>query len=310
MQKEMRLDSQDGVVVTGVLPSGPSGSAKPALQEEDVILKVGSDPVKDITDLRAVTKKLTEGRTEPNPVLVQYLRGEKRFATVVKVGKEEPPKPGAEISKAWLPIDSQVLTRELAEGLGVPKQTGVRITRIHEGSSAAKAGLRVGDLVAKLDGEDIPAEQEGDEDVLPALVRQYDIGTKVKLGIIREGKPMNVEVVLETSPKPARDYQRYEDDNFEFSARDIAFSDRADGEVEKNLTGAYVESVSDGSWASLGGLSAGDVITEIDGVRILGLDGLKRGLASIAKKKPKAVVFRVRRGIHTLFIEVEPTWGD
>jgi len=121
---------------------------------------------------------------------------------------------------------------------------------------------------------------------------------------------MSVEVVLETSPKPARDYQRYEDDNFEFSARDIAFADRAEGEVEKNLTGAYVESVSEGSWAALGGLGSGDVISEIDGVRIAGLDGLKRALADIAKKKPKAVVFRVRRGIHTLFIEVEPTWGD
>ena len=309
-QKEMRLDSQDGVIVTGVLPSGPSGSAKPALQENDVIIKVGDEPVKDITALRTITKKLTEGRKEPKPVLVEFIRGQKRLATVVKVGKVEPAKPGAEISKAWLPIDSQVLTRELAEGLGVPKQTGVRVTRVHEKSSAAKAGIKVGDLIVKLDGEDIPAEQEGDEDVLAAMIRQYDVGAKVKLGIIRQGKPMSIEVVLETSPKPAQDYQTYQDDNFEFVARDIAFSDRADGNVDKNVTGAYVDSVSEGSWASLGGLRSGDVITAIDGVRISGLDALKRSMAEIAKNKPKAVVFQVRRGIHTLFIEVEPVWGD
>jgi len=80
--------------------------------------------------------------------------------------------------------------------------------------------------------------------------------------------------------------------------------------VDKNVTGAYVESVSEGSWASLGGLRSGDVITAIDGVRISGLDALKRSMAEIAKNKPKAVVFQVRRGIHTLFIEVEPVWGD
>jgi serine protease Do len=308
MQKDMELDSRDGVIVTGVRPSGPSGAAKPALQEDDVIVKVGDEPVKDTAGLRAVTARLTEGKTEQVPVLVQFLRRQRRLATVVKVGKEEAAKPGAEISKAWLPIDTQVLTRELSEGLGVPKKTGVRVTRVYPGSSAAKAGLQVGDLIVKLDGEDIPAEQEGDEEVLPSLIRQYDIGAEVKLGVLRDDKPVSVEVELQTSPKPARDYPKYTDDDFEFSARDIAFSDRAEGAVDKDEKGVYVESVSEGSWAALGGLAAGDAITEIDGTAVASLDALKQAMAEIAKTKPKAVVFKVRRGIHTLFVELEPTW--
>ncbi|MDH7603082.1 MAG: PDZ domain-containing protein [Armatimonadota bacterium] len=310
MQKEMRLDSQDGVLVQSVLPSGPAGTAKPPLQEEDVIIKVGDEVIKDLTGLREVTKRLTEGKSEPTPVLVEFLRNRKRLATVVKVGKQEPPQPGAEISKAWLAIDTQVINRELAQQLGMPKITGVRVTRVHEGSQAEKAGLKVGDLIVKLDGEDIPAEHESDEDVFPALIRQYDIGTKVKLGVIRDGKEITVEVTLEESPKPAEDYEKYKDDHFEFTARDIAFSDRAEGNVGKDVVGAYVESVSEGSWAALGGLRAGDVITEIDGTRILGLDGLKQVMAKIEKNKPKAVVFQVRRGIHTVFVEVQPVWSE
>ncbi len=310
MQKEMRLDSQDGVLVQSVLPSGPAGTAKPPLQEEDVIIKVGDEPIRDITSLREVTKKLTEGKDEPTPVLVEFLRNQKRLATVVKVGKQEPPQPGAEISKAWIAVDTQVLTRDLARELGVSKLTGVRITRVHEGTEAEKAGLKVGDLIVKLDGEDIPAEHESDEDVFPEMIRQYDIGTKVKLGVIRDGKELTVEVALEESPKPAEDYEKYKDDHFEFVARDIAFSDRAEGGVGKDVMGAYVESVSEGSWASLGGLREGDVITAIDGTPILGLDGLKQALAKIEKDKPKTVVFQVRRGIHALFVEIQPVWFE
>lgn len=310
IQQEKQLESQDGVLVMSVRPSGPAGTAKPELQEDDVILKVAGEPVKDITALREITKKLTEGKDEPTPVLVEFLRNKKRLITVVKIGKQELPHPGAEISKAWIAVDTQVLTRELAKQLGVENTTGVRVTRVYEESEAAKAGLQVGDLIVKLDGEDIPAEQESDVDVFPELIRQYDVGAKVKLGIIRDGKPVDVEVVLEESPKPAEDYEKYRNDNFEIVARDIAFSDRADGRVDKDVKGAYIESVSEGSWASLGGLKAGDVVTEIDGTPILGLGDLKQVLTNIEKNKPKSVVFKVRRGIHTVFVEIQPTWTD
>ena len=309
-QKEMQRDSQDGVIVTGVLPSGPAGAAKPPLREDDVIVKVGDEVVKDLNGLRAITKKLTEGRDEPVPTVVLFDRKRKHFATVVKIGKKEQSRPGAEISKAWLPVDVQVLTRELAEGLGVPRRPGVRVTQVYPASSAAKAGLKVGDLILKLDGEEIPAEQEGDEEVLPTMVRQYDIGAKVKLGIVRDGKPMDIEVELETSPKPARDYPKYEDEAFEFTARDIAFSDRAEGFIATGQTGVYVESVADGGWAALGLLRPGDTITHVDSVTVNTLEQLKQAMKDISTRKPKSVVFRVRRGIHTAFLEIEPSWPE
>ncbi len=130
MQKEQGLDSQDGVAVTGVLPSGPAGSAKPSLTEGDIITRVADEPIKDLTALRAVTKELTDGRTDKVPVLVNFIRGKKHFATVVKIGSNDTTSPGSEISKAWLPADTQVLTRDLAEALGVPGKTGVRVTRV------------------------------------------------------------------------------------------------------------------------------------------------------------------------------------
>ena len=310
MQKEMELDSQDGVKVTGVLPSGPAGSAKPALAEGDIIKRVGDAPVKDLTELRAITKKLTEGRDDRVPVLVSFDQEKKRFVTVVKIGKSDVTNPGAEISKAWLPVDTQVLTRDLAEALGVTGKTGVRITRVYPNSSAAKAGLKMGDLILKLDGEDIPAEQVEDEEVLPSMIRQYDVGATAKLKIVRDGKPMDVSVKLETSPKLSRDYPRYDDENFEFTARDIAFADKANGAVSDKQAGAFVESVSEGSWAALADLAGGDVIAAVDSKPISGLADLKAAMAAIAKNKPKTVVFKVQSGVHTRFLEIQPSWPD
>lgn len=310
VQDRMRLATRDGVVVTGVLPSGPSASAKPSLQEDDVITRVGGDPVKNVADLKAVTRKLTEKATSPVPVIVDFARGERRYASVVKVGRAEPSSPGSEISKAWLPIESQVITSELAEALGVPGKTGVRVTRVHAGSSADKAGLKVGDLIVKLDGEVIPAEQVEDVEVLPSMIRQYDVGAEATLGVIRDGKPIDVNVKLEASPKPSRDFPVYEDTNFEFTVRDIAFRDKSEGAVTKDAAGAYVESVSEGSWTALADLRVGDVITSVDGKKITGLSDLKAALADVAKKKPKSVIFKALRGTHTVFLEVQPDWSE
>lgn len=310
MQKEMELDSQDGVAVTSVLPSGPAGAAKPPLAEGDIIKAVGKEPVKDVAGLRALTKKLTDGHNDQVLVLVSFDQDKKHLATVVKIGKHDETNPGAEISKAWLPVDTQVLTRDLAEALGVAGKTGVRITRVYPNGSAAKAGLKVGDLILKLDGEDIPAEQVEDEEVLPTMIRQYDVGATAKLRIVRDGKPLDIAVKLETSPKLARDYPRYDDDNFEFTARDIAFADKANGTVSDKQSGVFVESVSEGSWAALADLVAGNVITSVDGKPIASLADLKTAMAAIAKSRPKTVVFKVQSGVHTRFLEIEPSWPD
>lgn len=308
MQKEMQLPSQDGVMVTGVLPSGPAGSAKPSLREEDVILSVGGTRVKDVASILAISKKITQGHTEPVQTIVNYRRGEKDLATVVKIGRKESSRAGSEITKAWLPVDIQVLTNDLAQALGVPGKTGVRITQVYP--TTKKVDLKVGDLILKLDGEVIPADQMGDEEVLPSQIRQYDIGSEVVLGVIRDGKPMDVKITLDASPKPARDYPKYEDENFEFTARDITFSDRAEGSVGKDANGVYVESIAEGSWCALANIRSGDVIAQIDGAAVGSLDELKQTMSRIAQKKPKHVVFKLRRGIHTLFVEVEPDWPN
>jgi len=307
--KEMSRPNCDGVLISSVRPGGPADQAKPQLQSEDIIVEVAGKPIRNTLDLVAVTQDILKGKDEPVPTLVAFDRDQERYLAVVKVGVQKMEDPGLEVRKAWLPVSSQVITRDLAEALGVGNVTGIRVTRVYPGSEAEKAGLRVGDLIVRLDGQEIPASQPEDTEVLPAMIRQYKIGSKVELTIIRDNKEQKIAVVLPASPKLPREMKKYRDLNFEFTARDLTFADRTRQNWESTTAGAYIEAVSEGGWAALGRLAVGDLVQAIDGKPVRDLESLTAAMQEIAERKPKTVVFHVRRGIHQLFVELEPSWA-
>ncbi|HOF39008.1 MAG TPA: PDZ domain-containing protein [Candidatus Hydrogenedentes bacterium] len=306
--RELRRESQDGVIITSVRPGGPAGDAKPALEEKDVITAVAGLPVKEVEELKQITADQTEGKTEPAPVLVQFERREQQLVTVVEVGIQELKDPGLEVKKAWLPIETQVITRDIARNLGDETLTGFRITRIYTGSTAQKAGLLVGDLILAVDGMELEADAPEDYEELPVLIRQYKVGTSAELSIQRNGERKTISVELVASPKLDREMKKYRDSNFEFTVRDITFFDRAREQWEENKTGVLVEEIKSGSWAALGLLGVSDLITEVSGEKVADVDWFEQKMDAVAAEKPKTVVFKVMRGIYTLFLQFEPQW--
>ncbi|MCI0541392.1 MAG: PDZ domain-containing protein, partial [Verrucomicrobiales bacterium] len=75
-------------------------------------------------------------------------------------------------------------------------------------------------------------------------------------------------------------------------------------------TGVLVEEVKSGGWAELGQLYVGDLILEIDGQPMRNVDELRPAMEQIAAAKKRSVVFKVLRGIHTRFLELEPKWAQ
>ena len=115
-------------------------------------------------------------------------------------------------------------------------------------------------------------------------------------------------VELQRSPKLRREMKKYRNDDFEFTARDISFFDVAEEQWKSGQEGVLVEEVKSGSWAELGSLSGDDLIVEVDGQPVKGIDGLRKIFEKIATEKKPFVVIKVLRGIHTAFLELEPTW--
>lgn len=310
MAKEYKRDTQDGAMVTSVASGGPANDAKPPLREDDIIVRLQGKPVKSVEDLEAVTKMVLAGNKDRVPSLVEFDRGTERYLTVVRLGHDPLRDPGLEASKAWVAAGTQVLTEELAKTLNIPGKTGVRVTEVYANHSAAKAGLRVGDIIVALDGDIVEASQPQDVEVFPEMVRQKTIGDMVELTVLRDGKPLKIKLSLEASPKISREMKRYRSDDFEFTARNVTFSDKDRRPEAKPVFGVVIESVDEGGWAAVARLAVGDILTEVDGTPVKTVSDLETRMDAVKKAKSANVVFHVRRGIREMFVEVQPNWSD
>ena len=308
MKKELKLSSRDGVLVTSVRPGGPAGSAKPALLPRDMITSLNGSAVRTTTGLIALAKSVVGDSAEPVPALLNLERNNADLITVVKVGIKELEDPGLEVKKAWLPVATQVITRDLADQLGQPDLGGVRITQVYPGSTAEQADLRVGDLITALDGAPLQVYQQEDFEVLPALIRQYRVGSNAVLRIQRDGKDRDVSVVLERAPKLEREMKSFRDELFEFTARETTYFDRVREEWKPEDKGLLITEVESGGWAALGPLATDDLLLDVDGEPMVDVDALKSKMKQLEEDKPTSVVFSVMRGIHHVFVELQPDW--
>jgi serine protease Do len=303
--KELKRGT-DGARVRGVRAGGPGAEAKPELMEDDVIVAVNGKAIDSIEALAEAIDRLAVG-SEAQSLLVEFDRRRQRMLAVLDVGAPGLEDPGLEARKAWVPVSVQVLTRELAEKLRVPGRTGVRVTRVF-GGSAAKAGLGVGDIITAVDGEKLEVSQPFDSEVFATLIRQYKIGATVPLTVLRGSDERVVEVSLDASPRLPREMKKFEDPNFEFRVRDIAAADRYESALPEDQAGVLVDAVREGGWAALGRLAVGDLLLGIDGQSVANVETVQQKMARIAEARPEAVVFRVRRGIRTFFVELQTGW--
>lgn len=306
--REIKRDRTDGVLIWSVRPGGPAGDAKPALEPRDVLVEVNGQTITNLSALVEFTRQLTDGKTEPVPVIATFERKAARFLTVVKVGIQDLKDPGLEVTKAWLPVETQVISRDIAKQLGDPTLKGFYITRVFAGSTAEKAGLKPGDFITAVDDEKLAASGPEFEDELSSLIRQYDVGKTVELSILRGKLKQKISVELARSPRQRREMKKYRNNEFEFTVRDISFFDAAEQQLKEDQKGVQVEEIKSGSWAELGTLYVGDLILEVNGQAISKVDDLRRAMEQIASEKKSVVTIKVMRGIHTLFLELEPNW--
>lgn len=306
--KEMKRKNRDGVLVTSVRTGGAADEAKPAIRSRDVIVEVGGKPVKNLGEFFEVTAKIVEGQEDPVPVLTTFERKTERYVTVVEVGIKELLDPALEVKKAWLPVETQVVTNDIAGQLERPGMTGFRVTQVYPGTTAQTAGIKTGDYLLAVDGERLTANAPEHDEELAALIRQYRVGDSVDLKVLRDGEELTLPVELARNPKLEREMKEYRDNNFELTVRDLSFFNRAKEQLEDDRQGVMVSDVKSGGWAALGKLAVGDLILTVDGANITDVEAFEAEMKKIAKEKPDSVVLKVLRGIYTFYVELEPKW--
>jgi S1-C subfamily serine protease len=305
---ELQRSDTKGILVGTLRPGGPADKAVPSLRREDVILSVAGKPVESPDALAKATVEVVKGAKAPVPTIVAFERGAEKLLTVVEVGIRAPQEPPQEARRGWLPVSTQVLSPKLATALGYKGRKGARITQILPDGDAS--GLRVGDVVTKVDDALVEASEPQDTDVFDALLRAYKPGSKAVLAVLRDGKPIELTVTLKEAPRLENELRVYEDVALEFRARDVSYLDRVKRRWPKETTGALVSQVDPGGWASVGGLRTDDLVLAVDGKTVRDVKELEQTLRPMKERKPDEVVFFVRRGVQTLFVEMQPAWVE
>jgi S1-C subfamily serine protease len=308
MALERHRKTTAGALVDSIRGGGGAATAKLPLESEDVILQVGDQKVDNVAALKRITAKIVEGKSELEPVLVLFERDTKQLLTVVKIGKQQNKNRPAFASKPWSSVATQVVTSDLAESLGMAGQRGVRVTEVFKGQAADKAGVKVGDIIQAVNGRKVNASLQGDTEVFDTMIRYLPLGKTAKLKIIRAGKPLEIVMALEAAPATDDNVKRLVDADFEIGARELSYNDRLNLQIPEGLQGVLLQKVETGGWASLGGLRGNDFIMSVAGKPTPTVAELKAVLDQIRKDKPRRIVFFVRRGIHTLYCEIEPDY--
>ena len=71
-----------------------------------------------------------------------------------------------------------------------------------------------------------------------------------------------------------------------------------------------ITQVDSGGWAAVAGLRAGDLIKAVNHKVVDNVRDLQLKIEMAESKKNRNIVFFVKRGIHTLFVELEPNWKE
>lgn len=221
-----------------------------------------------------------------------------------------PPSKGTP-DRAWLGITLQGLTKELAEYWGLDVKGGIIVSDVVKGSPAATAGLKTGDIIYAVNGEPVTVDREENISIFQRKISEMGPGTAVKFSVIRhEGEtPEKVTLAgtLEKAPLSATDAEEFEDNNLEFTARDLVFSDFLQRGLEQNeISGVVVSKLERGGLASVAGLQLGDIIQRIGSTKISSVDDVRAVSEEIQTDNPREVIFFVWRNGSTLFVNVKP----
>ena len=303
---QSRMDSTKGAWVTGVVEGGAAASAQPPLEEGDVIVALNRQPVANVAGLQKLSEKLPLS-DEGTSVLVEVERSGERVLSAIRLNRAGISDASVEVKKAWLPVSVQALTPELAALLKVPGQArGVRVTRV----LAPKTGLGVGDILVSMDGAPIEVESAENVEVFWAMVREYNVGTQAKFGVVRAGKRLQIAVKLAAEPRAERELPILRDTNFGFSLREISYWDRARGAAGEGQKGVSIVEITPGGWAEVAGIHATDLLVAIDGQPTHSLKAAQAALENLVKKRPKTSIFFIAHSVDTQFHEVKTPWGN
>jgi C-terminal processing protease CtpA/Prc len=219
--KELKLPAERGVLLGKIVPESPAANA--GLKENDVVTEINGQRVEGTEQFRRMIREIPSGRT----VQITVWRDGHSQTVSVTVGKSEarhtqtmvspgtfafhmPDMPELNglmemapwaSSRSRLGIDAEDLEGDFGKYFGAPEGEGVLVRGVFEDMPAAKAGVKVGDVITSVDGDRIRSIGELREKLVEKKSEK-----SVKLGVIRNKAAMTLTIEI---PKPVQQQEHH-----------------------------------------------------------------------------------------------------
>ena len=211
------------------------------------------------------------------------------FAIPINMAKAvaEQLKATGKVVRGYLGVNYDALSPKLAKSLQLSSDKGVIVTHVEPGSPAAKAGLKVEDVIVRFDGKPVNADSD-----LPKLVAATPVGKSVTVLVYRKGKPAELTVVVGQQASKAGggagQSSQPANASIGINVRELT-PEMARQLGLKEAKGVVVIEVKPGSSAEEAGMVRGDLILEFNGQPV---DSLAQ-FAALAGKIAKGELVRL-----------------
>ncbi|WP_313482113.1 serine endoprotease DegQ [Atlantibacter hermannii] len=190
-----------------------------------------------------------------------------------------------EIKRGLLGIKGTEMSADLAKAFNLNVQRGAFVSEVLPNSGSAKAGIKSGDVITSLNGKTLNSFAE-----LRSRIATTAPGTTVRLGLLRDGKPLDVNVTLDKSTSSSA--------SAEMIIPALQGATLSDGQLKDGTKGVTIESVEKGSAAAQAGLHKDDVIIGVNRERVSTIAEIRK----LMESKPSVVALHIMRGNDSLYL--------
>jgi serine protease Do len=207
------------------------------------------------------------------------------------------------VIRGYVGLMLQDLNGDLAKAMKLKSTKGALVGDVVAGGPADKAGVKRGDVIVQMNGQDVANSLQ-----LRNQVAHAKPGSSVDFTLMRDGKQMDVKIVPAERPKelkagteqPQPQKEQYQ--KLGLSVQDLT-PDLADQLGYQNDQGVVVTDVAAGSPADEAGLQSGDLIKEVNRVKVRTVQEFKAAVGQL--KSGTSTALLVRRGDMTFFVAIQ-----
>ena len=209
-------------------------------------------------------------------------------ANMVRVVVASAKSGGKAVKRPWLGARLQAVTPDIAESLGLRLPTGALVANVAAGSPAARAGLKLSDLIVAIDGQAID-----DPNAFDYRFATRPLGGSAQIDVHRGGKTIKVNIPLEVAPDTNRDEITISARSPFQGARVANISPAVAEELrlDNNAEGVVVVDLQDGAPAVGVGFQKGDIILAVNNTKIAKTSDLDKA-ARVSSRLWRIVVVR------------------